>query len=248
MKLLNKPYQQPFIFAMIMHGVILTVLISNLSAPVKKPVMVAKLETPIVQAVAVDQASVEKQINKIKAEQAAKKKRAQQQIAEAKRKLEQEAQHLAKIRKEAEQLKRQQIAKKKAVEKKLAEEKAKKQAAEKAKQLAEQKKQQQEKRLAQIAGEVDKYKALIIQSISRQWLIPEDVDRTLSAKFIIKLAPGGVVLDVKLTKSSGDAVLDRSAQTAIYKASPLPVPEESDVFDEFRELHLTVRPEGTLQV
>lgn len=97
---------------------------------------------------------------------------------------------------------------------------------------------------ARMAGEVNKYKALIIQSISRHWILPEHVNRQLYSQFRIRLAPNGAVLSVNLTRSSGDPVLDRSAQAAIYKASPLPVPEKQEVFNLFRDISLTVRPES----
>ncbi len=97
---------------------------------------------------------------------------------------------------------------------------------------------------AQIAGEVDKYKALIISAISRQWILPENADSRSSSQFRIRLAPNGVVLEVSLTRSSGDPILDRSAQSAIYKASPLPVPSDPATFNLFRDISLTVRPEN----
>lgn len=99
---------------------------------------------------------------------------------------------------------------------------------------------------AQDQGEVDKYKALIIQAISQQWIMPEDLKKGLEAKLVVRVAPGGMVIDVKVVQSSGDPVLDRSAQTAIYKASPLPVPQDNAVFDKFRTINLTVRPEGII--
>lgn len=96
---------------------------------------------------------------------------------------------------------------------------------------------------ARIAGEVDKYKALIINAISRNWILPENADSSMSSKFRIRLAPDGMVLEVELTQGSGDPLLDRSAQTAIYKASPLPVPTDAETFNQFRDISLTVRPE-----
>ena len=95
---------------------------------------------------------------------------------------------------------------------------------------------------AKIAGEVDKYKALIINAISQRWILPENADSTLSSQFRIRLAPNGSVLEVSLTRSSGDPILDRSAQSAIYKASPLPVPQDPTTFNLFRDISLTVRP------
>jgi colicin import membrane protein len=96
---------------------------------------------------------------------------------------------------------------------------------------------------ARIAGEVDKYKALIVNAIGRNWILPENVDSNLSCQFRIRLAPDGMVLAVTLTRGSGDPLLDRSAQTAIYKASPLPVPADAETFNMFRDISLTVRPE-----
>lgn len=96
---------------------------------------------------------------------------------------------------------------------------------------------------ARIMGEVDKYKALIVNAIGRNWILPEHADSGLSSQFRIRLAPDGMVLEVSLTRSSGNPLLDRSAQTAIYKASPLPVPTNAETFNLFRDINLTVRPE-----
>lgn len=93
-------------------------------------------------------------------------------------------------------------------------------------------------------GEVDKYKAQVIQAIASQWIIPEGVEQNTTCKLLVGLAPGGEVLSVKLLASSGNLALDRSAQTAVLKASPLPVPQDLGLFNEFRELRLIVKPEG----
>ncbi|MDP3704686.1 MAG: cell envelope integrity protein TolA [Legionellaceae bacterium] len=93
-----------------------------------------------------------------------------------------------------------------------------------------------------LTGVVDKYKALIINAISRQWILPDNANSSMSSQFRIRLAPNGAVLDVSLIRSSGDVILDRSAQAAIFKASPLPVPADPTTFDMFRDISLTVRP------
>jgi colicin import membrane protein len=93
-----------------------------------------------------------------------------------------------------------------------------------------------------VRGEVNKYKALVQQAISQQWLVPAGVDKTLSSELLIRVAPGGAVLDVQVTKSSGDVALDRSARDAVFKASPLPVPPDEEAFDPFRQFVLKVKP------
>ncbi|STX29149.1 TolA colicin import membrane protein [Legionella beliardensis] len=170
-------------------------------------------------------------------------KNKQQQLEQKQR---QEAEKLALLKKQQaeEQMKLAQVEQEK--EAKLKQEEALKAQAEKAaaekRRAAQAAEEAAEK--AKIAGEVNKYKAMIVNAISQQWILPENVDSSLSSQFRIRLAPNGAVLEVSLTRSSGDPVLDRSAQTAIYKASPLPVPTDPATFDLFRDISLTVRPEN----
>jgi colicin import membrane protein len=96
------------------------------------------------------------------------------------------------------------------------------------------------------AGLADKYKSMIIQAISEQWIVPQNLPKNISCVLNVRVAPGGVVLQVSVAKSSGNPVLDNSAIAAVNKASPLPVPTDSNLFDAFRTLKLTVKPDGFL--
>lgn len=98
----------------------------------------------------------------------------------------------------------------------------------------------------QSQGEVNKYKALILQAISEHWIIPTSANKKLSCELMIRVAPGGMVLDVQVTRSSGDPSLDSSARAAVMKASPLPVPSSGNEFDAFRQFVLKVKPENVL--
>lgn len=180
-------------------------------------------------------------------EQVAQKKAAEEKrLAEMKKLQQEESKKLAELKK------KQDLAKAATAEaetKHLADAKKQREAKERAD--AEQKRQQSiqqaamnAERNARIAGEVDRYKALIIGAISRQWILPENAQSNLSSEFRIRLAPDGSVLEVTLARSSGDSVLDHSAQSAIYKASPLPVPTDPEAFNTFRDINLTVRPEN----
>lgn len=178
-----------------------------------------------------------------------------QELAEQKKLQER---HLADLKQQQAQLQKQQVQEKQrlteALQKQKQEEAARAQkdlAARDAQRKAEeaQRNAQQaavnQQRAAQMSGEVNKYKALIIQAISQHWILPDHVNRQLFSQFRIQLAPNGKVLSVSLMRSSGDPVLDRSAQAAIYKASPLPVPTDAEMFNLFRDISLTVRPEST---
>jgi len=225
-----------------------------------------------IQAVSVDAQEVEKVMHKLQAqkEQAAAREIQHQkmlaaQAEQAKRAKLAEMKQLQQLKQQAENLKRQQE-KMQQESKKIAAQQEKQLAELKAKQLAEEQHLEQLKKAKEMelakakaaqakadaqaaqqrmAGEVDRYKALILNAIRDQWILPESVDPSLSSQFVIRLAPTGSVLEVHLSRSSGDVLLDRSAQAAIYKASPLPVPHDANTFNMFREITLTVRPSNS---
>ncbi|WP_181919624.1 cell envelope integrity protein TolA [Alkalilimnicola ehrlichii] len=60
----------------------------------------------------------------------------------------------------------------------------------------------------------------------------------------IRLAPDGEVLDVDIRESSGNTTFDRSAVTAVRRASPLPVPSDQDSFEQFRSFNLRFIPDA----
>lgn len=129
---------------------------------------------------------------------------------------------------------RKQLQAKEALEKKQKEEKEKAIALQ-----IEREKQQQA-----VNAEINRHKTLLINAISQNWILPTNVDYSLSCRFEIKLDASGRVLKVTLLRTSGDPVLDRSAQTAIYNASPLPVPKTPEAFEVFKTVSLTVKPES----
>lgn len=191
----------------------------------------------------------QQRLQQIKAEQAKAAEKRKQELAENKKRLENikkeqaaEEQRIASMKNEQAELRKQQQ-EEAAKLAQLKQEEKEREAREKEQARLEAAREEVANR-ARVAGIVDKYKALILGAISREWILPDQVDSQLSSRFKIRLAPNGGVLDVNLTRSSGDPVLDRSAQAAIYKASPLPVPEDPAAFNLFREITLTVRPEN----
>lgn len=99
----------------------------------------------------------------------------------------------------------------------------------------------------QSQGIVNKYIALITQQIGENWRLPPQTNKKLSSKLMIRLDASGKVLDVTVTKSSGDPALDGSARAAVFKASPLPVPKKADEFEPFKQFVLTVKPENIVE-
>lgn len=70
--------------------------------------------------------------------------------------------------------------------------------------------------------------------------LPPDIKGNPEAVFEVTQLPSGEVINVRLKKSSGNAALDSVVERAILKSSPLPKPEQSDVFD--RLLNIPYRP------
>ncbi|MEI7843153.1 MAG: cell envelope integrity protein TolA [Gallionellaceae bacterium] len=95
---------------------------------------------------------------------------------------------------------------------------------------------------AAFQGEVARHTDLIRAKISRNIVMPPDVPVTAEAKFMVIVLPGGSVVEVKLLKSSGHAAYDSAAERAIYKAQPLPMPQDAALARVFRELRLSVKP------
>jgi colicin import membrane protein len=89
---------------------------------------------------------------------------------------------------------------------------------------------------------VDEYKAKILAKIKRNVVMPPDVANDARAIFLVTLLPGGAVLEAELKKSSGNAAYDNAVERAILKSAPLPLPPDTKLFSEFRELGLTFQP------
>lgn len=94
--------------------------------------------------------------------------------------------------------------------------------------------------------EIDRYKLLVQQQIMRYWFVQGGPASGAATQLFVRVAPNGTVLDVKISRSSGNDALDRSAMAAVYKASPLPVPQDPALFNSFRELRLTLRPDAVV--
>jgi colicin import membrane protein len=90
---------------------------------------------------------------------------------------------------------------------------------------------------------IDEYKARIQRRIRSNIVQPPNVSEDARAEFLVTLLPGGDVLTAKLIKSSGNKAYDDRVERAILKSSPLPLPQDVQLFNRFRELDLTFKPD-----
>ena len=180
-----------------------------------------------VQAVAVDAAEVDAVIDRLEAAEAR---------AIAEREAEEQAQREAEeeARREAEEQAQRE-----------AEEQARRDADEQARREAEeQARREAEAQAARVAEARGTFDAAIRQRVTRAWERPPGVPDGLSAVVSVRLGPGGAVLTADVVQSSGDAAFDRSAERAVFRADPLPMPDDPVLAAPYRRgIELTFRPE-----
>lgn len=264
-------YRRPVLFALLLHVLVLLVLIFNFGPTIfRAPPGSAPMKT--VQATAVSEAQVQAAIHAAHQEKTEVRAQASALAQQEKEKI--AKQHTEKLAVEKalalKQLKiaaakKEKIKKQQAEKLKLAALKQQKIAEKKAKKLVEQKKIHalQQKLIqqqlnseakdissvtsqAQQQGAIDQYKAAIVSAIQSNWRI-DQINKQLKCIYTVNLAPDGTVLSVQLVKSSGSDSLDQSAKQAITLASPLPVPHNPVLFNHFRQLVLTLSPQGVTQ-
>jgi len=103
--------------------------------------------------------------------------------------------------------------------------------------------EERQRREARAAAEVEKYRELIRQKVSRNWNRPVGAARGLQCTVRVRVVPGGEVLQATVVRSSGDVLFDGSVESAVYKSTPLPLPDAPELFEYFRELEFLFRPE-----
>jgi colicin import membrane protein len=166
---------------------------------------------------------------KLEKERKAKEELEKKKLAELKKKEEEAKKLKAEARKKEEALEKERLAKE-LESKRLAQEKA-----DVAAKLAKE-------RAAAQASLNDKYIRLIQNHVKRQIVEPPNLQGNPQVEFDVVLIPGGEVLTVRLRRSSGVPAYDAAVERAILKSSPLPLPPDPSLFQQFRDLHLKIRP------
>jgi colicin import membrane protein len=185
---------------------------------------------------------------KAEAEKKRKAEAEKKRLAEEKRKAEAEARRKAEEKRKAEaEKKRQEEERRKAeAEKQRREEQARKAAeAEMQARLAAEQERLATQRRSAMQRMIDEYVLYIQEKVERSWIRPPSSGRELSCTVEVRLIPSGEVIDAQIVRSSGDAAFDRSVEAAVFKASPLPVPPDPEVMEQFRSLRFEFNPGAT---
>jgi colicin import membrane protein len=133
------------------------------------------------------------------------------------------------IKRKQEAVKRQQAAAKRAQQ--LAYEK----------QQAEQAAEKKRIRDAKIMQTIQHYGQLMTNKIQQTALFNPGM-QGLQARLKVQLKLDGQVQSVGLAQSSGNDSFDRLAINAVYKAAPLPLPEDQEISQQMAQINLVIRP------
>ncbi len=197
----------------------------------------ARLEEQKREAQEAEAAAQEAQrVRREKAAEAARKKAQEARLAAEKKRLAEEAQRQAAAAK-----KKAEAAQRAAQQRRLEEARRKEQSLQDA--LA-----QEEAALAAAAqaredkSMIARYTVAIRNQVASAFVYP-DLTADLKCTLLVRTIPGGEVIVARVVKSSGNPLFDRQAETAVRKASPLPVPSEARLFETFREFRLLFDPE-----
>ena len=185
-----------------------------------------------------------KELEKQSLSQLEKKKKADTEQAAKVQAAEQE--RLKKLKKDSDELalknkQEQQQVDKLAMQRKMETE----QAAERERQdtLKKQKEREQAEKDQTAKKAVGEFAALIKAKVESVWIKPTNFAPESACTVSVKLIPTGDVVDSKLSNCTGDDIFSRSVETAVQKASPLPVPKDPVAFDRMRNIDFLFKPQ-----
>lgn len=276
----NKRFSMPIIFSLLMHVGLLVIFLANWDFFKRKkqddlpqhfvmatlvdlqPKAVAKPQQIKEQNLDAknfeDLKNLKKQDEKKKQEAEAleqkKKDQAAKDAAEKQEKLKQQKKKeddakAAKAKTEAEKKKKAEAEKQKA-EAELKRKREREAQEEKRRQEAA--RQEQEKHIADTADDanVKSYSELIKERVEQNWSRPPSARTGMVCEFVIDMLPNGQVVSVTLTKSSGNAAYDMSAEQAIKRVDRFTEIKDVpiDVFERyFRRFKFVFNPEDLRQ-
>ena len=170
-----------------------------------------------------------RQIKQEREAEAARIRRQAQAELEKKRRLEQEQKAAAAKKKQAAE--RRAAEKREAERRRQAQQRRQREQQLQAELEAEQRARQDQAALAQYTG-------LIIEAVAGRFN-RLGLPGGLSCVIRIRMLAGGQVAEVAIVRSSGNALFDSRAETAVRAASPLPVPANARLFEKMRNIRFT---------
>ena len=113
-------------------------------------------------------------------------------------------------------------------------------AAEKKAQLDRELDNEQKRLDALRSGALSRYMYALMMKIENAWIQPISAGKGISCSVNVRQLPGGEVVSAAVEACNGDESVRRSVEAAVYKASPLPSPEDPSLFE--RNLRFIFEP------
>jgi colicin import membrane protein len=231
---------------LLLHGglVLLLVLSFHWSSSVVPSLGGHSPDAEPVKATVVDQRLIDQQMAMLKAEQDKKhqeKQQLEQNISELKQQQsatqQQVNQQLADMRAQADKL-----AKLKAEDDALSQKKKTADNAARRIQLQQEIANEEKVHDSRMSGLMGRYKALITQKITNNWVRPPSAPDGLKCTVEVRQVVGGTVTSANVLSCNGDDAVRQSIVTAVLKASPMPAPPDPSLFDP--DLTIDFAPNG----
>ncbi|MEK6750413.1 MAG: cell envelope integrity protein TolA [Pseudomonadota bacterium] len=258
---LIQKYPLAFISAVLVHALASVFLVLSFDWTPRPPL---PEELQVLQAVAVDERQVQAEMDKIRRMEDRKHQQEQDRVQKVEEKVRQERDRLAELetqrkreserhkKAEAERIKaeqQQQEAQRLAEETKretskiLDKQRKLEEAQQRKRQLEDEAKRMEQQHSSKVKGDVDKYQRLVRERVENKWIRPVNWKQGAKCVVAVRVIPGGDVVDTKIVKSCGDSLSDRSVETAVHQAAPLPVPSDPQAFAQFRSFTFTFNPD-----
>jgi colicin import membrane protein len=90
------------------------------------------------------------------------------------------------------------------------------------------------------SGAGARYRYAVKQQIFRNWIPPASTVPGIECVIHVRQLPGGEVVSATIGQCNGDKAVERSIVAAVFKASPLPEPENPTLFDP--DWRITFKP------
>jgi len=87
------------------------------------------------------------------------------------------------------------------------------------------------------SGELAKYKAAVSQKVERNWIRPAVLPANLDCLVAVEQLPTGDVVRAEVMSCNGDDSVRRSIESAVLRASPLPLPSDRALWERTGEFH-----------
>ena len=189
----------------------------------------------------------EKKLAEVKKKKTAEQKKREEEQSKLSQ-LKKEKAEIEKKQKENEERKREEEAEiKKREEIKQKEEQERKRKREEEQRLQQELAEEQEQLEAEQLSRDQKLLQNIIVNIRRRIISNFNISglpEGLEGKLLVQVIPGGEVISVSISKSSGNELFDRRARLAVQKSSPLPIPDDVATFERLglRRLLIPFQP------